>query len=109
MKTILFPEKETLISLCLRPELKKSDLVDVVRDIINSVKSDGDKALFHFSEKFDMVSLNDLKVSSTEISESIDKVPGDLKTAINFAKSNIEKFHASQLRTEKIIETCKGV
>lgn len=109
MKTILYPEKENWGTLCQRPELKKSDLEDVVRGIINSIKSDGDKALFHFSEKFDLVILRDLKVSSAEISESIEKVTEDLKSAINIARSNIEKFHVSQLITEEIIETCKGV
>ena len=34
-----------------------------------------DKAIFYFSEKFDGVSINNLKVSSTEIRESICQVP----------------------------------
>jgi histidinol dehydrogenase len=109
MKIILYPKKESWSALCRRPGLKKSDLDEAVRDILFRVKSEGDKALLYYNEKFDGVSLHKIKVSPSEISEAVEKVPEDLKNAINFAKSNIEKFHSPQLRTEKNIETCKGV
>jgi histidinol dehydrogenase len=35
--------------------------------------------------------------------------PDELKAAISIAKANIEKFHASQLVSEEIVETVQGV
>jgi len=109
MKTILYPEKENWDDLCKRPGINVTDLEDIVRDIITRVKSDKDKAIRYFSDKFDKVIPCDLKVSQNEIMESIGQVPEDLKKAINIAKTNIENFHSPQLITEPVIQTTKGV
>jgi histidinol dehydrogenase len=109
MKIILYPERESWEILCRRPEIDKSSLNDVVTDIVDSVKSDGDNALCRFSEKFDGIAPANLKVSLQELLESAGKIPENLKSAINMAKNNIEKFHSAQLITGPVIETSPGV
>jgi len=109
MKTILYPEKKEWDALCKRPGIDQTDLIDIVNGIINRVKSEKDSAVFYFSEKFDGVPPVNLKVSLTEIQESIGQVSEELKTAIKIAKTNIENFHSAQLHTEPVIETSKGV
>lgn len=109
MKTILYPEKNSWAIHCTRPEIDKPGLEDVVRDIINRVKSDKDSAISYFSEKFDRVPAGNLKVSQEDIIEGAEQVPEDLKRAIDIAKTNIEKFHSAQLLNEPVIETSKGV
>jgi len=109
MKTIILPERERWDDLCKRPEITRKDLEDVVRDIIHNVKSEGDKAVSSYSEKFDGVIPSSLKVTSDEIMESAEQIPELLKEAINVAKKNIEKFHTAQLYTEPAVETFRGV
>jgi histidinol dehydrogenase len=109
MKILLYPERERWGELCRRPSVGKTDLENVVRAILQSVKSDGDDAVKRFSEKFDGSSPGNMKVSSHEIEESITLIPEELKKAIYIAKQNIEYFHSSQIRTEPVIETVKGV
>jgi histidinol dehydrogenase len=109
METIYFPEKEEWEELCKRPGINKTDLEDSVRSIIKRVRSEKDNAIYDFSEKFDGVRLNSLKVTSTEIMESERQIADNLKSAINVAKKNIEKFHSAQLVAEEAIETIKGV
>ena len=109
MKIITLPEKERWEELCRRPEIDRNYLDNVVRDIINSVKSEKDKAVYSYSEKFDGVLTGTLKVTSDEIRESIRKIPQELKNAIDTAKKNIEKFHSAQLIPEPVLETSKGV
>lgn len=109
MKTILLPGKEGWVELCKRPEIPRTDLETAVRDIINSVRSESDKALYRYSKKFDDVKLAELKVSSGEISDSVAMIPAELKNAIQTARKNIETFHESQLTIEPVIETTKGV
>ena len=48
-------------------------------------------------------------VSDKEIHEAKKGVNDDLQKAIQVAKNNIEKFHASQQETKRVIETTKGV
>jgi histidinol dehydrogenase len=109
MKTIILPEKENWCELCRRPEIPRNDLTDVVIGILKSVKSETDKAIYSYSEKFDGTPPGDLKVSSDEILKSVEQIPQELKNAINIAKKNIENFHSAQLITEPVIETFKGV
>jgi histidinol dehydrogenase len=109
MKTIIYPEKESWDMLCKRPGIDKADLEDIVRDIIIKVKSETDRAIFYFSEKFDGVAAGNLKVSPQEIRDADMHVSEDLKKAIKIAKTNIEKFHSAQLHYEPVTETSKGV
>jgi histidinol dehydrogenase len=109
MKTILLPEKEIWDELCKRPVIARNDLENIVRDIIDKVKSESDKAVNYFSKKFDGVAPGNLKVSSEEIMKSAMQIPQKLRNAINVAKKNIETFHSAQLLTERVIETSKGV
>jgi len=109
MKTILYPEITSWESLCKRPGIERSDLEDNVRCILDTVRKDKDKALLFYSQKFDGVQVQSLKVSLNEINESVILVSDELKKAIKTAKSNIEKFHSAQLHKEHAIETSKGV
>lgn len=109
MKTIILPKKERWNDLCKRPEIPGNDLENVVRNILNRVKSESDKAVYYFSEKFDGVPPGNLKVSSDEIMESAVIIPHELKNAIKLARKNIESFHSAQFLTEPVIETARGV
>jgi histidinol dehydrogenase len=109
MKTIMLPSKDKWEALCKRPAIIKSELEDIVRNIINDVKSRGDQALLDYAERFDKIKTGTLKVSQDEIAGSAQKVSEELKAAINVARRNIEKFHSAQLYSEPTIETSPGV
>lgn len=82
------------------------DAVDAIRE---NVAANGDKALFEFSEKFDRVKLNSLEVSEQQIEEAAQRLPEELKQAIQNAKKNIEAFHLAQVPVETDVETQSGV
>src|SRR5665648_615569 len=103
MNTILFPDKMSWDTLCKRPVIDRTDLENIVRGILDMVKSDMDNAINFLSEKFDGVSPGNLKVSSAEILESAGQITEELKEAINIAKTNIENFHSAQLLTEPVV------
>ncbi|MDR2887389.1 MAG: histidinol dehydrogenase [Bacteroidales bacterium] len=110
MNTIHYPEKSAWQELCARPVSKNNFVNAIVSDIIARVKNEGDRALFHYAELFDKITLDSLKVTDAEISAGRAKVPDELKKAISVAKANIEKFHSQQLiRKGTPIETSAGV
>ena len=109
MKTIILPSENNWLKLCQRPSVKKSELEEVVRRILYQVKSQGDKALLYFSEKFDKVKPVNIKVTESEIKKSAGQVSEALKDSIEIAKRNIEKFHFSQILPEPVVETAPGV
>jgi histidinol dehydrogenase len=109
MKTIIFPGKEKWESLCQRPAIEKENLTDTVSEIIRSVRSESDKALLRFAEKFDGAAISNLRVTQDEFDEAKKIIPEKIKDAITVARKNIELFHKSQLSAEPAVETMKGV
>ena len=109
MKKIYNPERATWQDLLKRPTQTVEDIETTVYEIFNEVKTKGDVAIKKYTNLFDGVNLDNLVVSPEEIKEAEESITDELKTAIQLAKSNIEKFHAAQ-KTEKIIvETTEGV
>lgn len=69
-----------------------------VTKIISCVKAQGDKALYEFSKTLDNCDLGDLplRVSQEEINQAGSLISDNLKKAIKFAITNIQKFHSRQ-------------
>ncbi|WP_120213603.1 histidinol dehydrogenase [Epilithonimonas arachidiradicis] len=109
MKQYKYPPISEWKSLCERPLQNQENLESQVKEVFSEVKDNGDKALKFFTEKFDKVSIQDLKVSESEINEAEKLVSEELKSAIKIASENIKKFHNSQQEEKNIIETTEGV
>ncbi|WP_409251958.1 histidinol dehydrogenase [Bacillus sp. SCS-153A] len=69
-----------------------------VQEILKDVKKDGDPALIKYTEKFDGVRLQDLKVSSAEIDTAVDEIGSEMVNIIVEAAENITYFHGKQRR-----------
>lgn len=80
-----------------RPAISAStEIKQAVENILNLVKSQGDRALFELTEKFDKVKLESLIVSQTAIQQAGERLSSELKQAIQTAKQNIATFHQAQ-------------
>ena len=66
IKTIRYNKNTALDEIFPRSQFEYEDINKKVREIIEEVKADGDKALYKYSEMFD-VKLESLTVSSEEI------------------------------------------
>lgn len=71
-----------------------------VNEIIEAVKTTGDRALFDYTLKFDKFALNseNIKVSKEEIEEAYTKLDSGLIEVIKKSAENIRAFHTKQLR-----------
>ena len=84
---------------------------DLVEDIINNVKENGDEALISLTNKFDKVKLEKatLFFSEEEIKYSSKKILTKEKEALKLAASRIKKYHTKQLPKNKFWKDEKGV
>ncbi len=80
-----------------------------VEQIVQGVRTGGDKALRDYALRFDGATLDSLEVTDEEIAEAISRVPADVARAIDAAARNIEKFHHAQLPHPVEVETVPGV
>lgn len=109
MKTYLNPSQELWPTLAQRQTVASADLNETVKSIFNDIEKNGSKAVKKYTQYFDGVTLDNLKVSETEIEKAVAEVPTDLKKAIQTAAENIKRFHQSQKEISKKIETTPGV
>lgn len=87
--------KEELLSRTV-PESAEVDAI--VRDIIDTVISQGDKALFEYAKRFDKADLTALEVSKEEIEAAVSRIDDDFVQTLTMAKDNIAAFHKKQVR-----------
>ncbi|MBP9989055.1 MAG: histidinol dehydrogenase [Ruminococcus sp.] len=87
----------------------KIDVEKIVADIIENVKSNGDKALLEYTEKFDKAKLDSLLVSQNEIDEAFKAVSDRFIEVLKKAANNIRKFHEKQVRNSFIINDENGI
>jgi histidinol dehydrogenase len=109
MKTIKYPDKKLWKKLVERPAVEQPALFALVNEIFAAIKKEGDKAVKKYSRLFDKVELKNFAVSDNDVKEASKSVSQELQQAIQLAKSNIEKFHASQQEKKQVIETTQGV
>lgn len=91
-----------------REFLRRSDgfddgLFDVVRSIVDSVISYGDKVVLELTNEFDgasFASAADLKVSDKEFQLAEKNLSEEIKSAIKNAYKRIESYHKKQLPTD---------
>lgn len=68
-----------------------------VTDIIKNVRANGDEALKEYGEKFDGVTLDNLKVTDSQIEEAFNQVNPAVIRALEKAADNIRSFHKLEI------------
>jgi histidinol dehydrogenase len=98
-----------LVETIKRSEQDVNNVLDTVSEILSNVKNNGDEALKSYTEKFDGVLIDDLKVNDDEIKEAYDSLDETLLIALKQAASNIEKFHKKQIPNDWEMEVNPGI
>ncbi|MWC30851.1 histidinol dehydrogenase [Paenibacillus sp. MMS18-CY102] len=77
---------------------------EVVRTIVEAIRTEGDAALLRYTEQLDRVKLEPatLRVTEQEINAAYDRVDADFLVAIREAADNVRKFHEKQMRNSWI-------
>lgn len=82
---------------------------DTVSQIIQEVRTHGDQALKAYAKQFDKVELEKLYLDAEEIEELAMGISRDQMRALEIAFQNTYKFHQTQLKRERVVETMPGV
>lgn len=80
-----------------------------VTDIINTVKKEGDSALYYYAEQFDKVKLENLEVTKEEFDQAFKQVEPEFIRILQDSANNIKEFHSQQVRSGFKIEKENGV
>ena len=88
---------------------EKVDVSDIVADILENVRKNGDKAVLKYCERFDGAKLSTLEVTSDEIDEAVASVEPRFIEILENAAANIREFHEKQIRTSFVINNKEGI
>ncbi|WP_053058120.1 histidinol dehydrogenase [Rubrobacter aplysinae] len=93
------PPREALRSL-RRPDGYLSDKVrEASRSIVADVRDRGDAALQEYTERFDGVRPDPIRVPDEEIARARKELPGELEESLRVAIENVRAFHERELST----------
>ena len=93
-----------------RPAIAQSGLLSQqVENILANVRTNGDKALFELTEKFDGVKLDTLKVTAEQVAAAKARLTAKRLKAIETAYGQIKRFHQAQISADIRVETTPGV
>lgn len=109
MKRYINPDENTLLTALERPALEQQDLSNLVKSVFDEVKRRGDAALRDYALKFDGFAPSSLFVSDAEFEAASKELSQELKSAIDKAYRNIDKFHRAQQENMAPLETSPGV
>ena len=84
------------------------DMLDYVRPIVDDVRTRGDVAVKEYTEKFDKVKLDSLKVSREEIQEAYKRVTQEQIEALRESRRRLEVVESSRLIQMNFTTTIEG-
>jgi histidinol dehydrogenase len=92
-----------------RPE-RQADLERAVRDILGQVRSDGDRAVIAFTERFDHAELGpgQLRVDPAELEASLGALQRDVLSGLRTAIANVKAVARAQLRDPVAVDLPEG-
>jgi len=105
---IITDKQQVIDEVLNRSQFDLEEVNQRVREVLENIKKNGDKALFEYTEKFDGVKLEALKVTEEEINEAYASVDKELLEALQEAHDNIKKFHQKQLQKSFIVNEEAG-
>jgi histidinol dehydrogenase len=89
---------EAVVGLLRRPGGFLSETVrEAAREIVAGVRERGDEALLEYTERFDRIRPEPLRVAVEEISEARDALPPEVEESFRVAIENVRFFHEREL------------
>lgn len=92
-----------------RSQSGAKDVSDIVLDIINNVKENGDKAVYEYTVKFDGKAPEKTEISVDEIESLIQSCDKDYISTLEKAAENIRDFHKRQVQQSWLTTKENGV
>ncbi len=102
-------EYQFIKTLKERSNTGAKDVSSVVSEIINNVKTNGDKAVYDYTVKFDGKAPERVEISADEIESLISSCDSDYLETLRKAAANIEDFHKRQVQQSWLTTKENGV
>ena len=72
---------------------------DIVKEIIQAIRSRGDAALVEYTNRFDRMSVGgmaELEIASERLQQALDGLPAEQREALELAAERVRRYHQRQ-------------
>lgn len=97
LRTLDLRGRNDVRSLLPRPGGGGDEPIAAVQTILSAVRAEGDVAVRRFTQTFDGVALDDLRVPQAECEAALARVPYKLRAALEAANESVTAYHRRQL------------
>lgn len=101
--------EESIDKLLAKRNGNKIDVTNTVKEILEEVRKNGDKAIKKYTLKFDNVKIDNLKVTKKEIAEAYKIVDKKLISVMKKSAKNVYDFHKKQAVESIIYNKTSGI
>lgn len=103
--------REELDRLLAWETVSNGSVNDIVTEVVNNVRANGDAALLEYTAKFDRLTLNsgsELEISKERLHEALKRIPADQRDALQLSADRVRAYHEKQIQNSWSYEEADG-
>jgi histidinol dehydrogenase len=92
--------REELNTLLAWETVSNESVNDVVKEVVNKVRTDGDAALLEYTARFDRLALSsgaELEIPMERIQKALQTIPADQREALELSAERVRAYHQKQV------------
>ncbi|WP_127471291.1 histidinol dehydrogenase [Thiomicrorhabdus aquaedulcis] len=93
--------REELDTLLAWETVSNEAVNDIVKEVVNNVRTQGDAALLEYTARFDRLSLTnaaDLQISKARLFAALERIPVDQREALEISAQRVRAYHERQVQ-----------
>ncbi len=103
--------REELDTLLAWETVSSESVNDIVKEVVNNVRTNGDVALLEYTAKFDRLSLNsgaELEISQARLQAALERIPTAQREALEVSAQRVRDYHERQVQASWSYEEADG-
>lgn len=103
--------REELDRLLAWETVSNDSVNDIVKEVVNNVRQNGDAALLEYTERFDRLKLNsgsELQIPAERLQSALQTIPADQRAALELSAKRVRDYHERQVQDSWTYEEADG-
>lgn len=103
--------REELDRLLAWETVSNDSVNDIVKEVVNNVRTQGDAALLEYTARFDRLTLNsgaELEISKDRLFAALERIPAEQRDALQLSADRVRDYHQKQVQNSWTYEEADG-
>jgi histidinol dehydrogenase len=103
--------REELDTLLAWETVSNESVNDIVKEVVERVRTEGDAALLDYTARFDRLQLNsgaELEISKDRLQRALETIPADQREALQISADRVRAYHERQVQDSWSYEEADG-